>query len=355
MADTLQVVKWALERSCPMRYGDNWTDPKVVHEQLSDISRYDFAVTNDQVLGDVCVYVESIKPKPPTFWGFLISHSLANFGGVQVIEINCHGCEANVQWNENNEQGLAGCYGHFYMYANNEQIQRAVKKAGLQPQFLEVFLPTNPLWYGFWADSPLTIAQCKTLLSLIPNLPVDESDKNSIDRFLAALETAVKHNLKLHVALAPPGHVDLGWRTVYHHCPRCKVWLEPSKIASLCVYCQVCGFQFNPKDTSSSWREDIEDLFGKSLDEQLDKDHYEDFIWRYLEHRGYSQLEIEEILAPTPPTDEERVRTLVDSYNNDEIAQILNQEGRKTRRGKPYTKADVHNLCRRYKIQRSSN
>src|SRR5262249_5925396 len=51
--------------------------------------------------------------------------------------------------------------------------------------------------------------------------PDDPQDKD-IRHFLNALEAAIRWELPVHVSLAPLGHTDFGWYTVFPHCPRCK-------------------------------------------------------------------------------------------------------------------------------------
>jgi len=40
--------------------------------------------------------------------------------------------------------------------------------------------------------------------------------------FEAACRRSVAEKIPLHVSLTPPGHTDLGWYTIFPHCPRCK-------------------------------------------------------------------------------------------------------------------------------------
>ncbi len=303
MAETRQVVNWALEHSCPMRQGENWTDPNSTFEQLRDLLRYDVAVAKEGILDGICVYLEfeGKQYQPPTLFGFIINETLAKYGGIQIIESNCHSCEANIPFTDNQEKQLAGCYGSLEFFSNNDAIQIAAKKAGVLSQLQTLFLHTNPLWFGLWVNSPLTVDQCNILSEFLPRLTVSVDYKKCLNRFLTALKSANSNNLNLHVSLAPPGHADIGWRTIWWHCPRCKAGLVPSKAEQSnddqYVICQVCSFEFDPKPTHSSQSEGIEDVFGKSLDQQLDVTQYDVFVQKYLHHQGYSQAEIDLMFA----------------------------------------------------------
>jgi len=178
MADTLQIVRWALERSCPMRQGKNWADPENTFMQLQDIWRYDWALARGTILNGICVFHEFAgrKHSPPEWFGFKQDETMVKFGGLEVINQNCHTCEANILLMENLQRKLAGCHGRFYIPPANEQIQEVVKAAGLESQLQNLFLPTNPIWFGLWASSPLTVDQCKVLSMLLPQIAMDERE-----------------------------------------------------------------------------------------------------------------------------------------------------------------------------------
>ena len=48
------------------------------------------------------------------------------------------------------------------------QFQRILSRCNLEQDYKEAFLPTTPLWYGLWAQSPLSppaLRVVRTLLS----------------------------------------------------------------------------------------------------------------------------------------------------------------------------------------------
>src|SRR5262249_40758642 len=149
------------------------------------------------------------------------------------------------------------CFGYLDVWPDSEELDRQlwdiIRERDLEQRLRSVFQVTTPLWYGFWINSPLRRGQAQFLPELLgaachPNDPQDER----VRHFLNALEAAVRWELPVHVALAPLGHTDLGWYTVFPHCPRCKAnapvgrWQE-TYTAEL-HQCRACGHTFNPNE-----------------------------------------------------------------------------------------------------------
>ena len=55
MADTQQVLSWALERKCIFRHGDNWFLPDKTHQQLSDLRTVASAHSDKRIVDGICV------------------------------------------------------------------------------------------------------------------------------------------------------------------------------------------------------------------------------------------------------------------------------------------------------------
>jgi len=59
MADSIQVVLWALGQKCPLRQGDDWEKPATAMKALADCRTYsrlrNRAGRRFGVFGDVCV------------------------------------------------------------------------------------------------------------------------------------------------------------------------------------------------------------------------------------------------------------------------------------------------------------
>ena len=111
--------------------------------------------------------------------------------------------------------------------------------------------------------------------------------------FVAGLTRPLQQGLEMHVKLAPPGHVDLGWNTTFPHCPRCKAeapvkrWQR--KYSEVPIACPVCGNDYSPAGTSSSVRYDFKN--GEDLREALGQQRFEGFAVRYLMAHGATELE----------------------------------------------------------------
>lgn len=132
----------------------------------------------------------------------------------------------------------------------------------LPEEYDKTFLPTNPRWYGFWAQSPLNQRQVVLLTEFLQAFRerIPASLSRGLDKFLGALTCSQETGVELHVVLPPPGHIDFGIVTNYVHCPRCKAeglferWQQDS-YPKEDVACHVCGYLYSPAATYSSRRE----------------------------------------------------------------------------------------------------
>ena len=75
--------------------------------------------------------------------------------------------------------------------------------------------------------------------------------KSNVDEFLHGLELSRIESLPVYVKAYPPGHTDWGYKKVFRHCPRCKADVPMTRMNQEIVHCSVCGFQYNPEETSS--------------------------------------------------------------------------------------------------------
>ncbi|MCP4539116.1 MAG: hypothetical protein GY832_18425 [Chloroflexi bacterium] len=304
MGDTYQVVQWALEYTCPMRYGENWVESEVAYEQLVNIKRYSRALAQGTILGDICVCewdTSDTGVRLPEY-GLIISHTFDRYGGVAVVEESCQNCTVNL--NVSSRAGpLAGCSSSFYCPPWDEQLAQSLEKIilknGLEAELKNVFVSTNPIWFGLWIKSSLTQEQCEILSIILSDLPL-KKEQFGIQHFLSALKVYIEQGIRVHVSLVPPGHSDMGWYTVFDHCPQCKAspWMLQMEQAlpSEAITCKVCGYCYIPSLTFSSKREGINDIFGDSLEEILGIEKYRTFARDYLSDKGVSSKQIEQVL-----------------------------------------------------------
>ncbi len=309
MADTRRGISWSLERACPLRGGENWALPGVTHRQLADVSTYSRALHDGRVVDDVCVTAWTSGSDSAGHSvmlpcsGFRVGLALAPFGGDEAVRATCGGCEANVANGE--PPVLAGCHGFLDAWPDSEELEaelrEKVRLRGLEAQVARLFARTTPLWYGFWIESPLRRPQCEVLFTLLEGTddPGETRDED-LRHFLAALRAAVGWELPLHVEMAPPGHTDFGWYTVFPHCPRCKAhapvarWQESYPDEPL--DCPACGHRYSPAATHRMERLDEAAWDARRLEYVLGAGEVERFRRRFLTHQGCSPAQIDDVL-----------------------------------------------------------
>jgi formylglycine-generating enzyme required for sulfatase activity len=308
MADTRQIVSWALERQCPYRSGDQWFLPDRTYTQLADLRTVATAEGDGRVVGGICVTSWTTerdnagKAHDIPCSGFRVEGRLGPVGGLAAALATCRACEANAR----TELGIdvAGCFGHLDVWPGSEDLDRQlwgiIEQRNLEQRLRSAFPVTTPLWYGFWINSPLRRVQAEFLHELLGAAcdPDDPQDKD-IRHFLKALEAAVRWELPVHVTLAPLGHTDFGMYTVFPHCPRCKAnapvgrWQESYPTEP--HQCRACGHTFIPDEHHSSERYDV-DWDAHSLAKQLGEAGYGQFVRAFLLHRGCSPEQVEEVI-----------------------------------------------------------
>jgi formylglycine-generating enzyme required for sulfatase activity len=308
MADTRQVVSWALERKCPFRFGDQWFLPDRTYTQLADLRTVASAEGDGRIVNGICVTGwtterdNSGRVHEVPYSGFRIEERLGPVGGLAAALATCRACEANAKA----ELGIdvAGCFENLEVWPDSEELDRQlwdnIEQRNLEQRLRAAFPVTTPLWYGFWINSPLRRVQAEFLHELLGATcdPCDPQEKD-IRHFLNALEAAIRWELPVHVSLAPLGHTDFGWYTVFPHCPRCKAnapvgrWKDSYPKEP--YECRVCGHTFIPDEHHSSERDQYDWEAGR-LEKQLGEAGYEPFVQAFLLHRGCSPKQVEEVI-----------------------------------------------------------
>jgi formylglycine-generating enzyme required for sulfatase activity len=128
----------------------------------------------------------------------------------------------------------------------------------------------------------------------------NEKRDDDLRQFQAALRAAIDWELPLHVEMAPPGHTDLGWYTIFPHCPRCKAgapvarWQEsyPDEL----IECPVCGQRYSPAKTHKAERMDESAWDANLLEKVLGPGNTDAFRRRFLAHQGHNDAQIDHIL-----------------------------------------------------------
>jgi len=239
MADTIQVVLWALGQKCPLRETADWENPVSAIKSLSDYKTYSRLHERKGgfgVFGDVCVtsVTPTLASETKKFYdypadGFVLSPQFAAVGGLSALHRLCGACPANTD-----KDGLAGCTGSFhqdiYSKGLQEQLDRLISQLGLASKLDAVFPPARRHWFRFWINSPVPAEGTPLLRQVLgalfeENLQVlknagrqDYGKWTDLKSFLEAMERSVASNIPLHVKLTPPGHTDFGWYTIFSHC-----------------------------------------------------------------------------------------------------------------------------------------
>lgn len=305
MSDNWQVVHWALECECPMRHGAGWEQPKRTREQLATLK----TISDGAVLDGVCVVGTTVvfgddvfaddwrsQPRIP-LTGFRIADLLVGEENLSFFRHTCGSCQANACNSPGRE--LAGCHDYFYLQPYTTELEAALREAANELRIAEelskYFVTTSPTWYGFWINSPLRGRQVELLSSLLPRAcEIGDLPESRLAHFLRALDSASACNLPLHVDLAAPSHSDMGWTTVFPHCPRCmadaglKRWqssypTEPQE-------CAVCGHVFVPNETQQCEEyEQSRSSFDSDLESLLTPSEYWELTKKFVVAQGFTE------------------------------------------------------------------
>ena len=168
-----------------------------------------------------------------------------------------------VSWSVGAKDGSPS--GHFLLVACGKKslksvIAETIKAEGWSEPVSRIFPVSSSLWHSFWMDSPLSPEQVAFLLHLFA-LIADRNDctATGLPEFIRGLREADERHLPVYVDLSPPGHGDMGWFTIFPHCPRCKTeaplprWQHT--YSSELMACPVCGTLYRPAETYSSEQE----------------------------------------------------------------------------------------------------
>jgi hypothetical protein len=308
MAGTYQWVNWALQRPCLFKTGPQWFSPKNTASQLLDLKLINSGESEGKLFDGIYVLcfkrkvdANGVEFEIPEL-GHRVSASLIKDGLGKQAQHVCGQCEANVAKQEMDE--IAGCHGTLQIYPEwkelEDVLQRTISEKGLASRIRATLLETTPQWYGLWASSPLSKSQCEIIHLLLTEIrDLDDSVENGILDFLSALRVAIAEDIALHVSLAPPGHDDLGMRTTFSHCPRCKAGAIRDSRQDISIYdplpCSVCGFVYVPSEQMSSEQSwfSYETL---DLEYKLGRENYLKFVRGYLKHVGFTAEKVDELI-----------------------------------------------------------
>ena len=335
MADTRQIVRWALDQSCKLRKQGEAVTPDKALGAVDYARTYSHGLRNREggfgVFGDIHVswVTAGYRPGPKRqtraanypAGGFIISEAFRDIGSPAELFAMCAPCSANTTPSD-----LAGCCGTLSQWPDSveteAQIRSIIELLGIEADFQSGFPATTPIWYGLWAVSPVPAASLPLLRTIISemreedaremeeNNPADQRQLRDFALFVKAAELAEKHQLPLHVSLTPPGHTDFGFYTRFPHCPFCKAatrtphWQR--KYPSALYACHVCGREYSPAETAGEERmeepAELRDMLGPS--------RFRQFANEYLIALGQTPENAALIVAETEAQEELRQQKL---------------------------------------------
>jgi hypothetical protein len=237
--------------------------------------------------------------------GYVISEQFKEMGGPAGLQAMCQDCPANA-----GRPFPAGCVGRLgqrpWCHETQEELEAVISQWGLQTAVDETFVATTPIWFGLWTRSPLSARAAGLLVTLLTGLMdkrgggpspwLPSSWRAELQQFIAAARIAESGTARLHVSMAPPGHTDFGWYTIFAHCPLCKAEAEVERWkrkAPVALYtCEVCGTRYSPAEQASAKHFDYEP--GPELREVLGQSRFRGFAHSYLVARGLSEADAAE-------------------------------------------------------------
>src|SRR3569833_655972 len=183
----------------------------------------------------------------------------------------------SVSWSlkiEGIEQALSGAWILLGRLGADPFADR-IARLGLADRYRSAYRQTDPVYYGWFIESPLTVEQVELLRTLVVDI-IATSPDNPYDYGLVPLKSALTvaaavPSATLTVQMSRPGHADFGMVTIYCHCPQCKAptaglqpwpdrrWRKANPDVDSAehyptepVDCTVCGFRYSPASTYSS-------------------------------------------------------------------------------------------------------
>jgi hypothetical protein len=327
MADTIPIVRWALEMRCGLRAGENALLPQEAAETLSLARAISRALSEKKesanVVGDVfvsgCTQVIAPGNEARRRWreypksGHVVSDAFKSVeGGLEGVWKMCGGCVANIT-----AGSLAGCEGFITQWAGSSDLEHRlveiISRMELSREMAAAFPQTKPIWYGLWARSPIPKQSLPVLRTLMTGLlqGVGNRDRDEFKLFIQAIDWSLSRNLNLHVKLGRPGHTDFGLLTIFPHCPFCKAeanverWKRkyPTELQT----CEVCGTKFSPAETAMTKRDHYD---RDDLRKTLGPERFAQFAMEYLVANGATRSEAEAIAVQTERAHSERMEKL---------------------------------------------
>lgn len=145
--------------------------------------------------------------------------------------------------------------GRFHIAQSLQEIFTNHRAAISEAYGITVGIPFyDYLWNRLWMDSPLSQARMMVVRTLFAEYRANRWEESDLRAFLSALDYCLESSVEIQISLTPPSHGDLGFRTIFPHCPKCKLELQRcfSKPTDDSIYkCELCGTESRLSDTYS--------------------------------------------------------------------------------------------------------
>jgi hypothetical protein len=229
MDATPPFVLWTLVRDCALRETSEFTQPEATERLLRGVRASSDALATGRVSEGIAV----AKPASNIPLGFELATVLEPWGGLAEVKQHCATCPANALARVESSP-LAGCVGFL--------VPASLADAAFHECMNELVgehTSTHPRWYGLWLEAELSCAMLHLHQTVFEQLALRNpaADMLGLQDYLAAVASAVQHQLSLRVQLYPPGICEGRRWTLAAHCGRCiAAWPEARR-----QQCRVCG------------------------------------------------------------------------------------------------------------------
>jgi hypothetical protein len=233
LGPTPEFVRWSIRQTCPLRQDTDLASVDQTEKRLQAVREAGLATARGEVYEGI-----AIRRMQGRLRGFRVHEVFEMFGGEDRVRECCGGCLAQVPGPED-EPSLAGCFGWLPRTCNGDDLgqrMQATLDANRRKQFADMFLETNPVWYGLWAAGSLQDRRLRLVSEWFRQAGRSAKLPPSAIRFSTVLQVCLDRQMTLDVELIPPGHSDgLDW-TIGPHCPACKAPFGDGQTG-----CRVCG------------------------------------------------------------------------------------------------------------------
>ncbi len=302
---TPEFIRWTLQHPCSLRLFDDPDRPDLTERALRPLQVYSLADQENRLFEQIGFHTDVKLGMQPEIvpHGFCAEEILAPFGGYQTALEMCGACPANASSantrpaNTSSDQrpskpGLAGCYGALINPTAtpwSTLFQNAIVSNDLQVTCRQLFLKTEPMWFGLWSDKVLSNEQARFIAILIESIScetVTAQQQQQLIQFQRALQISAGSEIRIRCDLIPAGSRDRRFWYLPAHCPRCSSAREPKKKgdSNPAPPCPVCKTNLGP--SAAKKRHAIGKRPYRPLKDFLGEEGASQWVARYLKTKS---------------------------------------------------------------------